>query len=86
MQKKLLKSEAENARLRGLMAKQDNELLLWGQWQSLLDTQVTEANSWIQNLEAELEAIKKNYETLEVDHSVIREELRLLKKILLRLS
>lgn len=86
MQKKLLKSEAENARLRGLMAKQDNGLLLWGQWQSLLDTQVTEANSWIQNLEAELEAIKKNSETLEVDHSVIREELRLLKKILLRLS
>lgn len=64
LKKNLEESEAEKAKLRELMAQQDNDLLLAGQQQSLLQTEATQAtessakaNSRILGLEAELKAL-----------------------------
>lgn len=68
MQKKLKDSEAENARLQGLLAREGEELLLSGQRQSLLESQATEVESRIRSLEAEVEVLRKNSEEFKVDH------------------
>lgn len=80
LKKKFEESKVEKALLRGLMAQQENELLLSGQRQSLLEIQASEANSQIQGLEAQLMASKENSKRLEEDHSIIKEDLKQLKE------
>lgn len=80
-EQKLVESESENTRIRGVLSQQDKELMQIGQQQSLLQYKVTEAeaaravtNKKISKLASELEALRAENGRLQKDNSIIRED------------
>lgn len=71
LRRKVVESEAEAAKLRGLIAEQDADLLSVGQRQSLLEASLTEAVktnfeavSRIIGLAGELQALREDHQNL----------------------